>query len=243
MDKEEILINSQVALFFDQPLKKPEDFWQPLNEIMDEIFDQTPMILPVPNEPSLNEVPIVQMRSGSGIYSCNISRGRADFFHNGSQEQDKFSDIEELFINNEAQNFFAFFNDRQIKIKRIGFITRFFIEEEKQDEVIAKLLNNNFKRLHDGATYETYIRYVSRDVFDELKINNYTSIERSNAKIKTKGNNIKGILITRDFNTIPEEDFSKNTTIGIDQFIEKGRDKFNLKAIKEELWSEQEQEL
>ncbi|MFH1233418.1 MAG: hypothetical protein V1649_02080 [Patescibacteria group bacterium] len=234
MEKQEILINSQFALFFDQPIQKPENFWQPLNDYMDKVFDQTPIILPVPNDANLNEIPIVQMKSMSGIYSCNISRGRVDFFHAGEGEQ-KFSDIKDNLIK-EVSNLFIFFNDKQTKIKRIGFVTRFFMEDEKQDETISILLNDNFKKIHNGTVYETYIKYVSRDKIKNLKINNYTTIEKFSANISKKGNNIKGVLITRDFNTIPEENYKDEFLLEIDKFIEKSEEKFNLENIKKELW-------
>src|SRR3990167_339759 len=96
MEKEEILINSQFALFFDQSVMKPEELWQGLNNKMDNIFDKTPIIYPVPNDLKFNEIPIVQMMSASGVYSCNISRGRVDFFHAGAGKQ-KFMDIKKCF--------------------------------------------------------------------------------------------------------------------------------------------------
>lgn len=236
MEKEKIIINSQFALFFDQPIMKPEEFWQGLNSKMDNIFDQTPTILPVPNDPNLNDVPIVQMKSSTGIYSCNISRGRADFFHAGSGKED-FAVIKNNFIK-EVSNLFIFFKDNPIKVKRIGFVSRFFVQDDDQDKTIAKLLNDEFKKIHGENTYETYVRHVSRDEIDEFKINNLTTIEKFFARIAGAVENTKGILITRDFNTVPGEENYKDvfTVEKIKSFIEKSEEKFKLDDINKILW-------
>lgn len=234
MEKEEILINSQFALFFDQSVMKPEELWQGLNNKMDNIFDKTPIIFPVPNDLKFNEIPIVQMLSASGVYSCNISRGRADFFHAGAGKQ-KFMDIKKDFID-EISKLFNFFNNKT-KIARIGFVNRFFIEDENQDKTISGLLKNAFIKLHTGDIHESFVRYVSRGSIDEFKINNFTAIEKFFARIAGATETSKGILITRDFNTIPEENYKeKFTAEKIKSFIEKSEEEFKLNDIKSILW-------
>lgn len=235
MDKKEILINTQIALFFDNLLEKPEEIWQSLNNEFDGVFDKTPIILPVPKDQQLNEVPVVQMGSNNGVYSCNIARVRVDFFVAGEGEEN-FTAKKDI-ITNISKKLFDFFKNKNINIKRIGFVTRFFIEDEKQDETIAKLLNDNFKNIHDGIVYESYIKYVSRDKILDFEINNYTTIEKFSANIPSMGNNIKGVLITRDFNTILEKNFKEEFDINkITIFIEKSENKFKLEDIKKILW-------
>lgn len=224
MEKKEILINSQFAFFFDQPIQKPEDFWQPINTALGEIFNQTPIVQPIPNNFEFNEIPVVQMKSTSGVFSLNISRGRVDFFYTGEKDQ-KFLDIKDDFLN-KISILFSFLVEKKQKIKRIGFVTRNFIQDEKQDKSIALLLKETFKQIHDGNTFETFIRYVSRDKINIFDINNFTTIE----KFANKG--IKGILITRDFNTDPEKNYSDNFTIlNIDLFIKEGENKFKFDEI------------
>ena len=53
--KEEILINTQVGLFFDSSIIRPDLLVGDFNVAMGNIFDQIPLILPVPNE--LSDVP------------------------------------------------------------------------------------------------------------------------------------------------------------------------------------------
>ena len=173
--KEEIIINTQIALFFDGLIERPDQLVEFFNVEMGNIFNQIPVVVPVPNESQLSEIPVVQLSSTDGVYSCNIARSRVDFFHTGVGKQ-KFSNIKSDF-QNEAEKLYEFFSGKT-KIKRIGFVTRFFFEDEKQDETIAKLINEDFKKLHNGITHQAYIRYVSNIKFNDFEVNNFTSIER-----------------------------------------------------------------
>jgi hypothetical protein len=232
MEKDEILINSQFAMFFEQPISRPDLLVSELNNVMGNIFDQIPIIIPVP--PDLVDVPVVQMNSSNGVYSLNIARGRADFFHAGVGEQ-KFADIKNDF-QKEVETLYEFFSSKT-KIKRIGFVTRFFFDEEKQDEIIAKLIDKDFRNLHNGKTQEAYVRYVSRINLNNLEVNNFTAIEKFFARITGVGDNIKGILVTRDFNTNPEKNYSdKFSKEKIKNFITQGENWFNLDKIKNILW-------
>lgn len=232
--KEEIIINTQFALFFDQPLSKPEEFWQPFNSEMGGIFDQTPIILPVPNESKLYDVPVVQMTSIKGVYSCNIARSRVDLFIAGVGRQ-KFSDIKNNLLE-KIEKYYSFFSTKS-EIKRVGFVNRFFIRDEGQDKTIAKLLNSDFKTLHEGDAHQAYVRYVSRIRTRSFDVNNFTAIERFFARISGVGEGIKGVLITRDFNTIPEKNYkSQFSWNNIKEFIEDSERKFKLENIKNILW-------
>lgn len=236
MEKEEIIINTQFALFFENPLSRPDEFSRSFNQQMGGIFDQIPTVMPVPNEVRLLDVPVVQMNSKSGVYSCNIARGRVDFFYTGIGKQ-KFANIKDEFLK-EVENFFSFFSDK-VKIKRIGFVTRFFIEDVDQDKTIAKLLNNDFKTLHSGNTHEAFIRYVSRvnNFINEFNVNSFTSLERFSARIKDVGDNVKGIMLTRDFNTDPNILYSDKLSVEkIKEFIKESEKSFKLDDIKKILW-------
>lgn len=237
--EQEILINTQLALFFERPIYKPEEFWQDLNYKLDNIFDKTPIIFPVPDDLKLYDIPIVQMTSSTGIYSCNISRSRSDFFISGSGTQTFFT-IKDDFLR-QAEKYFNFFKEKKEKIKRIGFVTRFFFEDKSQDKIIAKLLNEDFKKLHwekgIDSTHEVYLRYVSRIKINQFEINNFTVIERFFARISGTDEDKKGILVTRDFNTISEKEIEykekfENFDV-IKTFIVNAGDKLNLDKLKQ----------
>lgn len=233
--KEEILIESQFAFFFENPVVKPEELWQQINDKLTNIFDQTPVIIPVPYDPNLYDVPVVQMRSGNGIFRLNLARGRADFFYAGSGKQ-KFSDIQVDFTD-KLLDLFAVFSDLEIKTKRIGFVTRFFIEDIEQDKTIKKLLIENFTSLFDTEVNEVGIRYVTRMQEGEFKLNNFTAAERFNARIIGEEKPVKGVLITRDFNTAPEENYgNKINAETLKNIINVASGKFKLDELKKILW-------
>jgi hypothetical protein len=235
MEKEEILINSQFAMFFEEPISRPDLLVSELNNIMGNVFDQIPIIIRIPTD--LVDVPVVQMNSSNGVYILNIAYGRVDFFHAGVGKQ-KFADIKNDF-QKEVETLYEFFSSKT-KIKRIGFVTRFFFEEEKQDKIISKLIDKNFRDIHNGKTQEAYVRYVSRIIFNDLEVNNFTAIEKFFARISGVGDNIKGILVTRDFNTNPEKNYSDYfNKEKIKDFIAKSEGQFNLDKIKDILWSKE----
>lgn len=236
MEKEEILINTQLALFFDKPIDRPDELWPLFNKEMGGVFDQIPSIFPLPNQLQLLDVPIIQAVSSNRVYSCNMAKGRVDYFHAGIGKQ-KFRDIKSDFLI-ETEKYFNFFSSKT-KIKRIGFVIRFFIQDDEQAKTISKLLDRGFRELHGGDTHEAYIRFVSRDKIDIFDVNNFTSIEKFSANISEVGNNIKGILITRDFNTIPEKNYQSELDIDkVKKFMEEAEKKIKLEDIKNILWME-----
>lgn len=232
--KNEIIVNTQLAFFFESAIQRPDEFITSFNESMGKIFDEVPIILPVPDQAQLLGVPLVQMRSKNGIYSCNIARNRVDFFIAGEGKQ-KFADIENNLLE-KTDLYYSFFASRA-KIKRLGFVVRFFIQEENPDLAIANLINDDFKKNHDGETHQSYIRFITRTKIRGLKSNNYTTVEQTTANIDGVGTGVLGVLITRDFNTVPEDvSQEKIDSSLIKEFINEGKSKFNLEKIKESIW-------
>ena len=232
--KEEIIINTQLALFFESPIQRPDQLVTSFNEAVGEIFDQVPVILPVPNQVQLLEVPLVQINSGNGVYSCNIARNRVDFFIAGEGKQ-KFADIKTNLLD-KVVKYYNFFTSKS-KIKRIGFVVRFFVQDEKPDLVVANLISDDFKKIQDGETNQTYVRFTTRTKIGDYEINNYSSAERTAVNIEKVGEKILGVMITRDFNTIPENNYTEKFSVKeMEQFIREAESKFNLEEIKKLLW-------
>lgn len=232
--KDEILVNIQIALFFKVFLVRPDQFFHTLNEKLDNIFDQPPLTLPIEGPP---ELPVIQARSKNGIFMCNIAKGRIDFFVSGEGRQ-KYSDKKDDFIA-KIKIVFDFFYQKT-EIRRIGFVTKFFFEDKSPSETIAKLIITGFKdTLRDGKIYQSYVRYATRDELINLKINNHTVVEKISANIDGVGSGIPGVLITRDFNTIPEEDYSSEINLEkIGSFIDEGEKMFYIDKLKKVLWNE-----
>jgi hypothetical protein len=171
-----------------------------------------------------NSVPIIEAQSSDGKYSCKFARNRIDFFIN-------FDDKINFLLKIKA--FLAYFNgSNSIEIIRIGFVTRFIVMDPNPDEIISRLLQNNFKQIHSGDVFETFIKYVTRDKFGDMEINNFTTIEKS---INDKGE--LGVLITRDFNTNPAQNYKDLLgSLNIEKFIAECQVKIKIDEIKNILW-------
>lgn len=234
--KEEIIVQIQLAFFFESVIQRPDEFVVGLNESMGGIFNEVPVILPVPNAAQLLGVPLVQMRSQNGVYSCNIARNRVDFFIAGEGKQ-KFIDIKDDLLEKSKQyyNFFA----SRANIKRLGFVAKFFIQEENPDSAIANLIKDDFRVIHGGKIHQSYVRFVTRTQVRELESNNNTTVERTAASIEGVGIDLLGVLITRDFNTVPDIGYqAKINSSLIAEFINESESRFALEKIKASLWPE-----
>ena len=64
-------------------------------------------------------------------------------------------------------------------MNRIGFLTRFFLEDENQGRIISKLIKDDFKKLHDGDVHDSNLQYISRFQLSKdliFQFNNNTKI-------------------------------------------------------------------
>lgn len=238
--KEEILINSQIVFFFKDPIIQPEKIYQEIVEIIPEL-DVTPLVVPIPNELQLYEVPVVQLKSQDGVYSFNIARKRCDLFVAGEGTQ-KFDAKKEKILQ-EVKALFNYFSS-VTPIVRVAFIVRFFIEDESQDEVISKLLTEDFKDIYKDENgvikpSEVFIRYIQKSkILKNIEINNFTSVERQSANIAGQGVDIKGIQVTRDFNTDQTKDYSEVMSSKVlEALVTYGQANFKLDELKQVLWS------
>ena len=233
---ESILINTQLALFLNDAFVRPDKLVAGLNEIMGSVFNAAPTILPIPDLPGLEAAPMVQMKSSDGVYSCDISRVRVDFCLAGIGNQ-KFADLREDFIN-KATACMRFLESNSITVKRLGFISRFFVEERSAFLPVANLLKPEFCQTFLGDGHEVFLRYVSRTQMFSMNVNNFTTLEKFSARIL--GQQQDGILIVRDFNSIPEDDYPDKISSGmIRAFITNSEAEFKLTELQRLLWPAQ----
>ena len=235
--KGETLINTQFSVFLEGLIEKPEDIWQDMNASFGGIFVSPPLIIQVPQDPNLYEVPIVQLRSKNGIFVLNIARKRADFFIKGQGRDARFETVEEDLLNKSLLLFDKL--DSFLSIQWIGFVSRFFIEEGEPKKIITNVLNPEFQKIYKGSAFETFTRYVSRMELLGYVVNNFTEIQQIRAKVVGYNDDVLGILITRDFNTRPEDNKEKKITGSfVKDFILESEKNFELEKIKEILWKQ-----
>lgn len=228
-------MNCQFAIYFAQELSRPEQLWQTLNSSMGSKFDQTPLILPLPDEKTFLEVPVVQVVSKNNAFRLNISRKRLDFFIYGQGKNADFSQIKDVLET--SIKILLKEVKKIIFIQWIGFVQNYFIEDADPAARIAVILDNKLKKIHGGKTLEASVDYVERISALGIKVNNRTVLQPASAKFKGETKDTKGLIIARDFNTKPEEnknDFiSKEFLINFIQFTEEN---LNLDKLTFLLW-------
>lgn len=230
---DEVLINTQLAFFFDELVFNPDKLWHSLPESITSELNKNYTVIPIPSDEQLNSVPIVRVESGDGK-SCTIARSRLDYFIQGKGREKFLSEKQELLIST-GRLLDEYIKKFGRKIKRIGFITRLFIDNAEQERVVEKILTSEFKEKIQGDKFvEGYIRYVKKipklgDI--PFEVNNFITIEKFAARIVGEADNIKGYLITRDFNS--SADFSiSDIQIPYDAYIKQSISCFNLPAIR-----------
>ena len=130
------LLNAQLAFFFKERQERPDLLYQPLNEAVGEIFQNTPIVVPVPNEPNLDTVPIVQLSAGK--HRINIARTRMDFFLTGTGMQ-TFEDVRTDFVK-KVDALKGVLETKDVAVKRVGFVRRYFISDTNAGDRIGTLL-------------------------------------------------------------------------------------------------------
>lgn len=244
-DKKEILINTQITFFFKDRLLDPGSFSSEMKVCFPAFNNSTDELFPVPDDIRFDDIPIVSASSSDNVYRYEIAKGRINFYIAGEGKQ-SFSDKEKD-LAQDAEKLYNLLQEKDKKIKRFGFVTRFFIEDINKDEVIEKILNPSFIKIHKDIStpdkssfYEGFIRYVRKTEFLSLSINNYSTIERFNARISGVQNNLEGILITRDLNTAQENEEKNSETLNnkfsMKLFIDESKNRFQLDEIKKILY-------
>jgi hypothetical protein len=131
-----------------------------------------------------------------------IARRRADIVWIASEKDErKFEEMKEGFYAL-MQTFFEKVSNR-MQVIRMGYVLKFFFDADTPEKHIANLLSTAAKSVHgDGTLFEASAKIVTRNLIEGIEINNNSSLVK--AEKKTKDGKAAGIMLTRDFNTIPE---------------------------------------
>ena len=231
-------MQAQFALYFNSDLERPADLWENLHSEMGK-FDQSPVIIPIPNEPALIEVPIVQVVSKNSSFRLNIGKRRLDFFVYSQEGKDAvFENTRNLLLN--SAEILTRKTREKIEIQWIGLVLNFFIIGSKPQEVISKLLDDKFKKIHQGNTQEASIDYIAQIKALNKKINNHTHLQAASAKFKDEEEELEGMILSRDFNTKPENSSSNYIDEEfVKEFLQFSEVSLNIEEIKALLWKEQ----
>ena len=204
------LLQLQLALFFEDIEMRPDRF---VSEISDNIFDQMPIILPVPQDAPA-EIPVVMLNSSDGKYSCNIARSRIDFVLNNMNSNNDILDDLIGFINSIRSYVAIIFGKK--RIIRFGLIGQYFIESNNAVNTIeTKYLKNTI-----GNLEELNIRYNKRFNSESMMFNDVVEIGKGS--ITNENITKDGVVIQRDINNVPE-----NKSIEIEEMFMAIKSKLN----------------
>lgn len=206
------LLSVQNALFFENPIARPDKYVETINSAMDNVFkDVIPLITPLPEGAPL-EMPIVQIATANNLLNVNIARNRADFFLNYNFKMPV--EINELLIRNYVQKFYRIICE-SIGVVRMGIIYNLFIEDSNGAKTIAE---KYFKNSALENAVELEFRTNVLDDLDGAKLNNLTNIGIGKVT-DSEGNDSDGILILRDINNCAV-DGRKLTICELDKLFE-----------------------
>lgn len=150
-------------------------------------------IFPIPNDvPS--EIPRCQISSLDQSFNLNISGARCDVnFKYGHQNS------VEVF-NKILIAIMELFQQEKVEIIRIGYVIRHTIKHTNPDLVIRE----KFLKLDDANLYEPLIRFLFKTKIQGRIYNDVYQIEVAKQNNFSTGSEDSIILITQDFNTLPE---------------------------------------
>lgn len=218
----EKIVKLQLALFFQNPISRPDNLMAGVNSSMGNLFDAMPQILPIPADAPA-EIPRVQMRSENGKYNCNIACSRVDFILNGNfRDEVVWPDLTKDFLAKVKLFIGSIFE--QSKIIRFGLIGNFFIPDKSATISITR----KYLKVDLNSAEEINLRFNKRTSSHGFTLNNISSINTVLAE--SNGQADKGIFIELDVNNIPTDEVIKSDAIL--QLIEKQVPSFSPDKVK-----------
>lgn len=157
-------------------------------------LDLQTFIFPIPNDVPA-EIPRCQISSSDQSFNLTISGARCDinFKYNHQNSVQVFNDI--LMATMEL------FQQEKVEIIRVGYVTRHTIKHPNPDSVIRE----KFLKIDKIDLYEPMIRFVIKTEIADTTYNDVYQIEVAKQRNFTTGNEDNIILISQDFNTLPDD--------------------------------------
>jgi hypothetical protein len=225
-------LEAQFVIFYKQIIEKPEDLWIAINKELKNFFDQTPLIVPVPNEAQLNEFPVVQANSSKGV-RLTISRSKLVLYFDVKSKEETFKNNKKEICDKST----ALIKLLDSNINWIGLISLFFIQTDKPAILISNILDKEFKKIHEGSVLESTVDFISTVVFENRRINNHTQLLQGKLAFKGEKEDNTGLVITRDFNTRPQSNDDNYINADFTKlFIDYVETHFSIDKITKNIW-------
>lgn len=157
-------------------------------------LDLQTFIFPLPNEVPA-EIPRCQLTSSDQIFNLTISGARCDI-------NLKYNHVNSVNIfNNILIAVMELFQQEKVEIIRVGYVTRHIIKHHDPDSIIRE----KFLKIDETNLCEPLIRFVIKTELLETTYNDVYQIEVAKQRNFSTGNEDNILLITQDFNTLPED--------------------------------------
>lgn len=194
MEKKVITISTQVALFFEDSIPRPDTFYNKINSDLGELIDAMPQTLPLPPEAPA-EIPRVMGTSSFGQYTLNVALNRVDLLRNYNPNEDIELAIKEFKLT--CTNLIA--NTAQYqKIIRIGIVGNHYVQNKNPNLLISKLYLNEKNKDSD----EISIRINKKSKIQNITVNNVININQG--IVAAPNYNGDAVLLQLDYNTDPQ---------------------------------------
>lgn len=196
MEQTMSLTELQFAFFFSNPPinLKFDEFsveFKKISVFQDKNFDLKTYILPVAYD-APQDMPRCQITSNDNFY-LQITGARCDIKLSINKAE------EDTIFKNILTSMIGIFENFELSIIRVGYVRRFIFKNENPE----KLIKDNFLRIEDDLC-EPYIRFLFKHKVDDLIYNDVYEIESAQEQNFSNGELESIILITQDFNTLPE---------------------------------------
>lgn len=194
------IMNLQVALFFKNPIERPDKFGTPINLNLDNFFDGALISLPpMPSDapPQVRNIPTFQVKTSDGSAQFNVAQARADFIltHNtAKQTEEQFLVFSCGFAKKVTKLAMAI-----EKIDRIGLVAnKFFISANP----VSEIMKNYFDPRIKGANEVTFRINLPKSNGGIIFNDSLSVAQGTQERVTGRKKEITdGIIVTRDINS------------------------------------------
>ncbi|WP_180115676.1 hypothetical protein [Acinetobacter sp. YH12140] len=157
-------------------------------------LDLQTFIFPIPNDVPA-EIPRCQISSSDQSFNLTVSGVRCDinFKYSHQNSVQVFNDILIAIM--------ELFQQEKVEIIRVGYVTRHILKHPNPDSVVRE----KFLKIDETNLCEPLIRFVIKTEIGDITYNDVYQIEVAKQRNFSTGNEDNIILITQDFNTLPDD--------------------------------------
>lgn len=225
------IFSTQLALFFSKRVKPGPDLWIKLMKTpFGEQFVETIQMNQFPDDPQFDNAASVNMRTADKTARLTLSRVRADLFIDCPWDS-TYNSVKTT-LKTSFQDYTNAIQDLlrsdDVTINHVGFLNNFFCSDIDASRRITKLLKVNPTDLQGGSINNCGVRIETIDQINNYKVNNITRLDKANAAKAPTQAKADGILLVRDFNTLPSENTVPFDWDQIASFILKAEEKFQI---------------